>query len=78
MKGQKPLAQRLPEDLASMTDFVDQESCTLCSHIPPIAREAFRADLDTIPLNELTCEACLVAWWRNLPFSDDADDVTKH
>jgi hypothetical protein len=53
--------------------------CALCSHIPPVAREAFRADLDTLPLNDPICEACLMAWWRKLfPASDDADDVTKH
>jgi hypothetical protein len=52
----------------------DEEDCVLCGGIAPGEREAFRADLDRLPLDdvELICDACLMAFWRNL-VSDDED-----
>jgi hypothetical protein len=49
-----------------MPDFVDEEHCQLCSRVEPSEREAFRACLDMLPLKEPICEACLIAFWRNL------------
>jgi hypothetical protein len=47
-------------------DFVAEEECVLCSHMWPSEREAFRANLDGVPLKEPVCDRCMVAFWRNL------------
>src|SRR5262249_33307673 len=44
--------------ITSMSDFVDEEHCPLCSHMWRSEREAFRANLDKLPLNEPVCNAC--------------------
>ena len=49
-----------------MSDFVDEDHCAICSRVPPNERDAFRASLDRMPLKEPVCDACLVAFWRNL------------
>jgi len=61
-----------------MSDFVDEEHCALCSRLWRSERKAFRSDLDELPLNEPVCDACFVAFWRNLgmPISDDG--TTEH
>ncbi len=50
-----------------MSDIVDEGQCPLCSSLPPSERPAFRDSLDTIPLKEAICDACEMAFWRNLP-----------
>ncbi len=67
-----------------MSDFVDEDHCAICSRVPPNERDAFRASLDRMPLKEPVCDACLVAFWRNLglPVSDTdepvPDEPTEH
>jgi hypothetical protein len=61
-----------------MSDVVDEDRCALCSGMWPSERPAFRANLDTIPLKEPVCDACLLAWARNFGFSVRDDDATEH
>jgi hypothetical protein len=65
-----------------MSEFVGENDCLLCGDLPPAERDAFRATLDRMPLDEPVCNACLIAFWRNLglPVSatDEPDDPTKH
>ena len=44
----------------------------------PSERDAFRANLDALPLNEPVCNACLMAFWRNLGLPVRDDDATEH
>jgi hypothetical protein len=44
-----------------MSDFVDEEHCALCSRMWPGEREAFRANLDTLPLLDGVCDAWAAA-----------------
>ena len=41
-------------------------------------REAFRAKLDELPFNEPVCDACFVAFWRNLGLAVSDNDTTEH
>ncbi|MBV9565194.1 MAG: hypothetical protein JOY90_32795 [Bradyrhizobium sp.] len=61
-----------------MSDFVDEDHCALCSRLWRSERDAFRANLDTLPLNEPVCNACLLAFWRNLGLPVRDDDSTEH
>ena len=61
-----------------MLDFVDEEYCSLCSRIWRSEREAFRANLDELPLNEPVCDACFVAFWQNLGLPISHNDLTEH
>ena len=59
-----------------MPDFVDEDHCVVCSRMWASEREAFRACLDKLPLNdEPICNGCLIAFGRNLglPVSDDIE-----
>ncbi len=58
-------------------DYVSEDQCALCSRIWPSERPAFRAHLDEIPLNETVCNACLMAWARNVGFPV-RHDSTEH
>jgi hypothetical protein len=62
----------------SMSDFVDQEHCALCSRMWPSEREAFRANLDTLPMLDGVCDACQMAFWRNMGLPVRDDDATEH
>jgi hypothetical protein len=64
--------------IASMSDYVAEDDCSLCSHLWPSEREAFRANLDKQPLNEPVRNACLVAFGRNLGFPVRDDDSADH
>ena len=59
-------------------DYVSEDQCALCSRMWASERLAFRASLDTIPTNEPICNACLMAWARNIGFPVRDDDVTEH
>ena len=67
-----------------MPDLADKKDCLLCGEISPSERDAFRASLDRMPLKEPVCDACLMAFWRNLglPVSDTdepvPDEPTEH
>jgi len=61
-----------------MTDFTTEERCALCSGMWASERGAFRANLETLPLNEPVCNACLMAFWRNLGFPLSNDEEPKH
>lgn len=62
-----------------MPDSVDEGHCVVCGGILPSEREAFRATLDALPLDdEQICDACLMAFWRNLGFPLRDDDSTRH
>jgi hypothetical protein len=54
-------------------DHVSEDDCSLCGQMWPSEREAFRASLDVIPLPQPVCNACVMAFWRNvgLPVRDD-------
>jgi hypothetical protein len=67
-----------------MAEFADETDCVLCGEISPSELDAFRASLDRMPLKEPVCDACLMAFWRNLglPVSDTdepvPDEPTEH
>lgn len=61
-----------------MADFVSEDQCALCSAMWPSEREAFRANLDQIPLRETVCDACLIAFWRNIGFPVSDAEPTQH
>jgi len=57
---------------------VDKEHCALCARMWRSEREAFRANLDTLPVNEPICDACLMAFWQNLGLPISENDTTEH
>ena len=62
-----------------MTDFVSEDQCTVCSAVPPTERHSMRKELDIIPLRQPICDACLVAFWRNMGVQvNDSDEPIKH
>ena len=61
-----------------MPDFVSEDQCALCSGMWPSERPAFRSNLDEIPLHELVCNACLIAFWRNIGFPVTDVEQTEH
>ena len=61
-----------------MSDFVAEEHCPLCSRMWPSEREAFRANLYTISIGDDICDACLMAWARNVGFPVRDDDAKEH
>ncbi len=60
-----------------MCDFVNEENCAVCSKTGPNDREALRRDLSSVQLREPVCNACLMAFWRNIGFPV-SDDKTEH
>ena len=62
-----------------MTDHVSEDQCALCARMWASERPAFRAQLNKIPLKDPVCDACVVAFFRNIgfPISDD-DEATRH
>jgi hypothetical protein len=62
--------------LISMSDSVSEDECTLCSGMWPSERDAFRANLDKVSLRDPVCDACLMAFFRNIgfPVSDEGND----
>lgn len=61
-----------------MADFVSEEQCALCAGMWSSEREAFRINLESLPLNEPVCSACLVAFWRNIGFPVSNEEEPKH
>ncbi len=59
-------------------EYVSEDQCALCSRMLPSERSAFRAHLDKIPLKNAICNACLMAWARNIGFPVPDDDATEH
>jgi len=56
--------------------------CPICSGVPEAAREAFRATLERLSFDDTVCDACLVAFFRNLGFpvsdtNEPASDDSK-
>jgi len=51
-----------------VTDFVNEDQCALCSGMWASEREAFRVNLDKIPLKEPVCNACVMAFFVTLGF----------
>jgi hypothetical protein len=61
-----------------MTDFTSEEQCELCSGMWASERGAFRATLETLPLDKPVCNACLMAFWHNVGFPISTDEEPKH
>ena len=61
-----------------MSDSVSEDQCALCSAMWPSERVAFRENLDTIPLREPVCDACLMAFARNIGLPVRDDGPTEH
>jgi hypothetical protein len=59
-----------------MTDSVNEDQCAVCSVVPPIGRQLFRMDLYEISLREPVCNACLMAFFRNIGFPVRDDEET--
>jgi hypothetical protein len=71
----KSVAPRPTSGGRHVTDFVSEDQCAVCSLVPPIDRQLFRMDLYKIPLREPMCDACVMAFFRNIgfPVSDDEE-----
>jgi hypothetical protein len=60
-------------------DFISEEHCSLCAHMWRSEREAFRANLDMLRLDEgPICTACLIAFWRNMGLPVRDGNTTEH
>jgi hypothetical protein len=62
----------------TMSDSVGENGCAVCSQVRASERSAFRAKLAAIPLKEPICNACLMAWARNVGFPVTDDGPTQH
>ena len=51
--------------------------CPLLGHVAE-REAAFRANLDAIPLREPVCDACMIAFARNIGFPVRDDGPTEH
>jgi hypothetical protein len=60
-----------------MTDYVSEKGCSLCSMMWPSEREKFRMNLYSIPLEKNVCNACMMAFARNIGFPV-RDDPIEH
>jgi hypothetical protein len=58
-----------------MTCSVSEDDCVECGHLPAADRPAMRLLINTISLSDDVCDACNMAWWRNLGFFVEP---TKH
>ena len=55
------------------------DDCIICGNWPERDRWVLREMLDTLPIDiELICDACLMAWARNVGFPVRDDDATEH
>jgi hypothetical protein len=55
------------------------DHCVICCKWPERDRWALREMLDTLPLQEEPiCDACLMAWARNVGFPVRDDDAADH
>jgi hypothetical protein len=57
--------------------YVSEDDCTLCGRMWRSEREAFRSQLDWLPMDEPVCNACLLAFFRNIGLPV-RDDPTEH
>jgi hypothetical protein len=57
-----------------------EDDCIICGKWPERDRWALRAMTEWLPLQEIesVCEACLMAWARNVGFPVSDDDATEH
>lgn len=60
-----------------MEDHVSEEDCSLCSTMWASERTEFRDNLDSIHLDKPVCNACLMAFARNIGFPV-RDDPIEH
>lgn len=60
-----------------MTEYVSEKNCALCSKMWPSERLQFRELLCSMPLDELVCNACLMAFARNIGLTT-RDDPIEH
>jgi hypothetical protein len=42
---------------------MSEDDCVVCGHWPEKDRWALRETLDTLPMFEEVCDACLMAFW---------------
>jgi hypothetical protein len=60
-----------------MDDYVSEKDCSLCSKMWQSERAEFRKNLYSIPLDVPVCNACLMAFARNVGFPT-RDDPIEH
>jgi hypothetical protein len=60
-QGKRPARQGA---MMSEDDCVPEDDCAICGHWPARDRWALRAMLDTLPMVDEVCDACLVAFWK--------------
>jgi hypothetical protein len=62
----------------ALSDYIDEEHCSLCSRMWRSEREAFRANLNRLRFSDPICDPCLLAFFRNIGFPFREDSGTKH
>lgn len=65
-------------NVAQTVREVRSVTCCLCDAVPLTERGKFRAELNDMPLSGPVCDACEIAFWRNLGLPVRDDDETKH
>lgn len=60
-----------------MKDYTSEKDCSLCSGMWPSERSEFRKNLYSIPLDKPACNACVMAFARNVGFPV-RDDLVEH
>lgn len=60
-----------------MTDEVAEDQCAVCSGARGSERALLRLELDSIPLKQPVCDACVMAFFRNIGFPVSDNEANK-